>query len=175
MFKVFITCLAAYNNGTLHGEWYEVTSEPDDTREAIKAVLASSPVPDAEEWFVTDYEGDWPESLSGSEHPDLNKLSAWVEFAESGLPVPLGVASEFFSDRGNDDWDAYTIQDAYAGQADSLEDWAREFMEETGGLEGVPENLRNYFDYKALVRDMLYGGEITNIREGGTVYVFWNH
>ncbi|HBL92812.1 MAG TPA: hypothetical protein DD375_04790, partial [Hyphomonas sp.] len=49
--RVYVACLAAYNNGRLHGAWINAT-EPDEIMEHVRAMLAASPEPDAEEWAI---------------------------------------------------------------------------------------------------------------------------
>lgn len=49
---IYVACLAAYNNGKLHGAWIDATQAPETIREAIQAMLKASPEPDAEEWAV---------------------------------------------------------------------------------------------------------------------------
>lgn len=43
--SIWIGCLAAYNDGRLHGEWVEVTTDPDDLWEAIHRIQKTSPCP----------------------------------------------------------------------------------------------------------------------------------
>ncbi len=47
-----LLALAAYNAGTLHGAWIVVT-DASEIWKAVKAVLAASPEPFAEEWRFT--------------------------------------------------------------------------------------------------------------------------
>ena len=54
--RIYVACLAAYNNGHLHGEWIEVTDEAS-IWEAVQAMLFASPIDEAEEWAIHDYEG----------------------------------------------------------------------------------------------------------------------
>ena len=54
--RIYVACLAAYNNGHLHGEWVEVTDEASIC-EAVQAMLFRSPIEEAEEWAIHDYEG----------------------------------------------------------------------------------------------------------------------
>ena len=54
--RIYVACLAAYNNGCLHGRWIEATT-PDEVTVEVCAMLAESPLPDAEEWAIHDYEG----------------------------------------------------------------------------------------------------------------------
>ena len=54
--RIYVACLAAYNNGCLHGRWIDATT-PDEIRREVSAMLRASPEPDPEEWAIQDYEG----------------------------------------------------------------------------------------------------------------------
>ena len=49
--RIYVACLAAYNNGFLHGRWIDATT-PDEIMEEVQAMLAASPIPQAEEWGI---------------------------------------------------------------------------------------------------------------------------
>jgi len=49
-------CLAAYNDGYLHGEWIDAKQSPEDIEHDVRKMLAKSPVPHAEEWAIHDFE-----------------------------------------------------------------------------------------------------------------------
>ena len=55
--NIYVACLAAYNNGKLHGCWIDATQELDDIQDQINSMLVSSPEEDAEEYAIHDYEG----------------------------------------------------------------------------------------------------------------------
>jgi antirestriction protein len=55
------------------------------------------------------------------------------------------------------------------------EDWAAEWLEETGGLEGVPAHLANYIDFEAYARDARLGGDVVFVRHDGELWVFNNN
>ena len=55
--RIYVACLAAYNNGHLHGRWIDANQDPDAIQVEISAMLAASPIADAEEWAIHDYEG----------------------------------------------------------------------------------------------------------------------
>ena len=65
-------------------------------------------------------------------------------------------------------------REAFAGKADTQANWAAEYLEETGGLEGVPEHLANYIDFESYARDMQCGGEVVFARHDGELWVFRN-
>ncbi len=50
-------------------------------------------------------------------------------------------------------------------------EYAAEYIEDTDILNGLPENLRYYFDTEAFARDMIMGGDITEIEINNTDYV----
>jgi len=58
----------------------------------------------------------------------------------------------------------------YAG---TPEQYAENYLEETGMIELLPEYLRYYFDYESYARDMLYNGDIAEITVLGENYVVW--
>jgi Antirestriction protein len=55
-----------------------------------------------------------------------------------------------------------------------LGDYASEFFEETGGLESVPESVRNYIDWEAMGRDWDLGGDISTFEHDRTIYIICN-
>ncbi|WP_024353472.1 antirestriction protein ArdA [Brevundimonas naejangsanensis] len=42
--RIYVACLAAYNNGFLHGAWIDADQDADQIRVEIAAMLARSPV-----------------------------------------------------------------------------------------------------------------------------------
>ena len=50
-------------------------------------------------------------------------------------------------------------------------EYAESYIEDTGLLEQIPENLRFYFDSEAFARDMLLGGDINEIQDMGKTWV----
>jgi len=55
--RIYVACLAAYNNGKLRGEWIDANQDDDAIFDDIKKILSTSPEPLAEEWAIHDYEG----------------------------------------------------------------------------------------------------------------------
>lgn len=55
----------------------------------------------------------------------------------------------------------------------TAEEYAWDYIEETGMLNDMPENLRYYFDTESFARDLVLGGDITEARINGTDYVIW--
>lgn len=53
----------------------------------------------------------------------------------------------------------------------SPQDYTEQFVEDTGLLEQMPENLRYYFDMEAYTRDLLLGGDIAEVEIMGKRYI----
>ncbi len=49
--------------------------------------------------------------------------------------------------------------------------YAENYIEDTGLLDEMPENLRYYFDTEAFARDMLLSGDINEVEIQGTTYI----
>ena len=55
--RIYVACLAAYNNGFLHGAWIDADHDADQIRDEIVTMLARSPIAHAEEYATHDFEG----------------------------------------------------------------------------------------------------------------------
>jgi len=151
--RVYVACLASYNNGTLHGAWIDAAQEPDQIMEDIGTILKSSPMPGAEEWAVHDTDG-LPDL---GEWPDLAQLSQIAQGIEEHGEAYRAYLECF-------DADAASIEDfqgRYLGEHRDREDFAADWLEQTGGLADVPEHLQAYIDFDAYGRDLVMGGAVT--------------
>jgi len=54
-------------------------------------------------------------------------------------------------------------------------EYAEEYIEDCGLLSELPENLRYYFDVEAFARDMVLGGDITEVEIMNTHYIVWGY
>lgn len=167
--RIYVACLAAYNNGYLHGEWIDATQDMDDIWDQVKAMLKASPVEEeAEEYAIHDYEGFGSHQLGeyeGLEH--VHDLAVFIE--EHG---ELG--SELLNQlHGNIDEATTAIEDNYCGCYSSLADYAQELTEQQGD---IPKHLEFYIDYERMGNDMDMSGDICTIETAhDEVHIFWNH
>lgn len=76
--RIYVACLAAYNNGYLHGAWIDADREPWAIWANIRDMLARSPIPDAEEHAIHDYEGF--EGVRIAEYADIERVSEIAAF-----------------------------------------------------------------------------------------------
>lgn len=170
--RIYVACLASYNAGILHGEWITLDGSID-IGDAIKAMLAASPSDDAEEYAVHDHEscGQLSE-YAGMD--SLNNIAEAYRSAEANT-VDWELFCEFCSHLGKDlcSEEISSYEDCFAGSSTNLVSWCQEFLEETGQLESIPENLRFYFDYEAYARDIEIN-DVFTIKHNGETHVFWN-
>lgn len=166
--QIWVGCLAAYNSGKLHGKWIDADADEDVMMEEVMAVIASSPVFDAEEWEIMDTEY-LPNGVN-----TLGAVAAYMAAIEALDMTDAAEVVEAYVNWQGAAWadlDPSAIEDSYLGKYDSVEDYAYEYVEDTGLLDGMPENLRCYFDYAAFARDMEVGGDVT-LQDG---YLFRNN
>jgi antirestriction protein len=166
--RIYVACLAAYNNGRLHGEWIDADQDTEEIYEEVRTMLAASPEPGAEEWAIHDYEG------FGS-----LRLSEWESF-ERVAAIAAGISEhgEAFAawlsdDGGRDPLNAEEFQEAYLGEWPSLRGYAENYAEETGMFDAAEQTEWAYIvvDIDAMVRDMEI--ELSTVEsDHGTVYVF---
>jgi antirestriction protein len=161
--RIYVACLASYNNGTLHGEWIDATQGEDGIWRDVSQMLLKSPAEYAEEWAIHDYEGF--EGINLSEYASFETVAEYAAFIEEHGKLG-GKLIAYYGDL-DDARDA--ISDHYAGEYDSLSDYAEQLTEETTQ---IPEALRYYIDYEAMARDLEIN-DVLAIEDGRSVHVFW--
>lgn len=156
--RIYVACLAAYNNGVLHGRWIDAARGEDHIWEETRAMLAASPIPDAEEWAIHDYEGF--ESASLEEYSSFATVAALAEFI--GEHGRLG--AELYSHFGNDLEAAHAAFEDYAGEHESLAHFAEDLNRDCGPA--IPKCFEYYIDWEAMGRDMELSGDVFTIETG---------
>ncbi len=164
--RIYVACLAAYNNGYLHGKWINADQDEEAIWSKITAMLKASPIPNAEEWAIHDYEGF--EGARISEYSSIGGVVKLANFiAEHG---ELG--GKLLVHFGDDLDNAESALDNYAGEYQSLADFAAELTEQSVQ---IPETLVNYIDYQSMARDMELSGDVFTVELGfERVHVFWS-
>lgn len=163
--RIYAACLAAYNNGILHGAWIDADQDADSIRGNIAAMLKASPIPDAEEWAIHDHEGF--EGLDIAEYEGIDAVARKAEFITEHGKLGAEVASYYGGDL--DDAER-ALEEGYFGEYRTAADFAEEVTENQSD---IPENLRYYIDYEGMARDMELSGDIFTIETGfEEVHVF---
>ena len=166
--RIYVACLASYNGGRLHGEWIDADQSADDIHEAIKQMLSRSPEPSAEEWAIHDFD------FQGIEIKEFESIETVAGIAAllAEHDTAAVAAYNHFSDL---DDARSALTDHYGGAWPSLADWAEEYLNDTGGLENVPESLRSYIDFERWAKDLEMSGDIFSVELDREFHIFWNH
>lgn len=161
---IYVSTYARYTSGNLEGEWVDLDDYPtkDEFYDHIKELHAQEYDP---EFMFQDTEGV-PTDLVDESHID-DRLWEWLELDDRERRI---------CQVGWEDWngDASVEQclDAYRGEYRNEAEWAEEFMEDTGMLSEMPDNLRNYIDFESYARDCELGGDLVFASSAGGVMVF---
>ena len=165
--SIYVACLAAYNNGYLHGEWIDATGGIDEINSKISEMLKNSPISDAEEFAIHDYEGF--EGAELHEYSSIETVVKLADFIEEHGELGGQLIAHF---SGNIE-DAEIALENHAGEYKSLADYAEELTEQSTE---IPQNIAYYIDYERMGRDMEMGGEVYIIELGfEQIHVFWAH
>ena len=163
--RIYVVCLAAYNNGYLHGAWIDAEQDADQIRDQIASMLCRSPVEDAEEYAIHDYEGF--EGVSISEYAGIDTVARMAAFIAEHGALGAGLLEQFSGDMNQAE---STLEDCYYGQFASLADYMEELTTESVT---IPEALRYYINWKGMARDAETGGDLFTIETAhGEVHVF---
>lgn len=166
--RIYVACLAAYNNGHLHGKWIDATQGLNDIQNEVKAILADSPIAGAEEYAIHDYDGFEGYKISGYQGLEsAHDIACFIE--EYGK-----VGAEILDYACGDINDAENIMiNQRCGEYSSVADFAEQLTNDT---RDIPEYLEYYIDYEHMGRDMEMSGNIFTIETGfEEVHIFWNH
>ena|SRR3990167_3094478 len=161
--RIYVACLAAYNNGYLHGEWIDTHQDIDILYVEIKKILASSPIPYSEEWAIHDYEGFGDVLIN--EYTGLETIVALADFIVEHDELGVAVLAHV----NGDIEDANRLLDeCYHGEYESEVHFAESFAEETMT---IPEHLSYYVDYEKMARDWFIN-DFFSIELNYKIYVF---
>ena len=168
--RIYVACLAAYNNGKLHGVWIDCDRDADDIWAEINKMLLQSPEPDAEEWAIHDSE-NW-EGIKIGENEDIERIA---ELAE--LISEHGKAFAVYCQHHNDEATEEDFQDHYLGKYKDEEDFVYQTWEECGTLKKLKElNINeSYIDWKAIARDWFIDSYFSVEVGYHETYVFSHH
>lgn len=161
--KIYVACLASYNNGILHGEWINADQDANAIHAEIQDMLKNSPMPGAEEWAIHDYEGF--EGLRLSEYESIKDVAQYAQLIEEH-----GEAWALYAEYvGTDYATKEAFEEAYQGEWDSEEDFAENLASE---IMDIPEHLQFYIDYEKFARDLFINDYFSAQGESYKIHVF---
>jgi antirestriction protein len=150
MAEIYVGTYAKYNAGNLEGVWLDL-EEFDSYEEFMEAARAIHDDELDPELMFQDH-SDIPHSMVCESHVDPE---VWQMLDEIDYEAACAYVECFGS------WSREGFQDRYLGEFDSAQDYVREFLDNTGMLDSLPDWAQGYFDFEAYARDLQLGGEIT--------------
>lgn len=159
--KIYVACLAAYNNGKLHGTWIDCDQDADDIQAEIEEMLKNSPEPDAEEWAIHASENWYGISISETE--DIERLAELAEILEEKGEAYAAYIAHY----GESDLEQF--EEKYKGEYDSEADFTEQHFKDTN--EAIPSHLENYIDWDSMAHDWFIDDYFSADSDNG-VFVF---
>lgn len=157
--KIYVACLSSYNNGLLHGKWFDLNdfSDADDLRDSIqKEVLDESPMQGKEniieEFAIHDFEA--PKGADIGEYSGLEELIEMNEIlSDDNGEMILALKSHLGLDSLEKAKDYF--DENYQGEFKSDEEFAWDIAENAMGWD-LSEGIGRYFDAEAFARDLMF-------------------
>lgn len=146
--SVYVGTYGKYNEGSLCGLWIDLSSfsDYDDFIDFCKAIHADEDDP---ELMAQDFEG-FPRQWYNEgfmDEEDFDHIQEYTELCDKYDVDAVDDYMEFADELDN-------FEEAYCGEWDSEEDFARHIVEECYDLEKRMGDLSQYFDYEAFGRDL---------------------
>ena len=151
MLKIFISNLKEYNEGQIIGEWVDLPCE------GLEEVLDKISNNGNDELFISDYETDIS-GLKVSEYDNILELNDMTEEIDNLSDDEVIAFQAYLEQYTNDLQQALDAvrQGNYRiyYNCDNMKDVAYQVVNDCGLLDGVPEEVKIYFDYEAYGRDL---------------------
>lgn len=162
--RIYVACLAAYNDGILHGDWIDATQGAWAIYDEIANMLKLSPIPHAEEWAIHDYEGF--EGIRIEEYAGIDGVAEKAAFIVEHGRLGAGLVNYY----GSLDEAREALEDRYHSVYSDLADYVQGLSEE---CLVIPEALRFYIDRQAMARDAELSGDVLTIQTAhNEIHVF---
>lgn len=167
--NVYVACRAARHNDIDHGAWIKVGADVDFVESQIDEMLARSPAPNAEEYFIESAicQTSWS-SFAGSlyidEETTVQELVETAQFIEEHDDAAIAALA-----LGETLDEARRLMRDYQGDWPSFTDFA---VNEVQGM-GLPDIAERYFDVEMYAKNELRFDYITH-KLGDVVHVFRN-
>ena len=165
--RVWVGCLACYNDGRLVGYWIDAESADEVTADDIHG--AHSRADSHDELWCFDHE-----NIPVQGELDPSEAAAWGQVYTEVGPERWPALCAWVESEGTGDLpDISDFEESYCGHWGSFEDYAVELADNIGLLADVPEEIARYFDWDSWSRDLAFDFTTHDNPEGG-VYVFRN-
>lgn len=159
--QIYVGTYGKYNNGDLEGAWLdpEDYTDKDAFLEACQELHGEG----EHEFMFQDHE-DIPDKYISESHIDGDLWDEFIPLDDDDREV-----CQLYWDNIDDSATPDRVQEMFRGKYDSLEDYARQLVEDCYDLKSMG-HLANYIDYEAFGRDLAY--DLSTFKHNGDVYVF---
>ncbi len=165
--RIYVACLAAYNNGILHGKWIDATQEVGKIRKEIQKMLSESPIAGAEEFAIHNFEGF--ASLQLNEYESIKTVQSKAMFILS-----LGeLGADLLVHYGDIESAQDALENYYHGEHKNELEFAIQLFEDCY-LDSFPEAVKIYIDYEMFKRD-IFINDYFSLDSNGKCHVFSHH
>jgi antirestriction protein len=169
--RIYVACLAAYNNGYLHGRWIPAAQELDDLNRAIQAMLADSPIAGAEEYAIHDYDNFGGYQVG--EYDDLGTVAGIARGIRQHGPLFGAIAADVGAARLVEQPELF--ERSYLGSWSSARDYAAELASDIGWddeLAKLPESMQPYVhvNYDQFASDLAHDLTVIDTDDGVAIF-----
>lgn len=154
--RIYVACLASYNAARLHGEWIQATQGAEEIRAEIRAMLAASPEPGAEEYVIHDVD-----NFGGLQLHEFESLEHVVRAAKL-IKLHRNLAAvviDYYGGLSHLDEAEQALMEHFAGSFDDREEWGQHVLEESGDLRRIPEHLRSFINLERYAQSLANSGD----------------
>lgn len=169
--RVWISSLGAYNEGFLIGRWVDAI---DVAAVTANDLFEGSPYcwADEEELWCFDIENMLTRSEMSPQ--EASRQAEAIESVDEHLRPALMAwveSGDYVAEDNSDLPSVPDFEERFCGHWDSFEDCAEEYVEDSGMLSEIPEDVARYFDHSAFARDLAFDYATHDNPDGG-VFVF---
>ena len=172
--EIYITDLAAYNNGHLIGEWVSLPMSKNDLNLKISEILlrgteVCNKDEIHEEFFITDYECDFMEIGEYDDIYNLNDIAAKMErMNEHFQKITKFLLSNNLVNNLNKAIEE--VENVIIHKNSTMEDIAYEFVNEHYDIGSLAPIIANAIDYQKIGRELSCDGRY--FEEEGDIYEY---
>ena len=171
--EIYITDLAAYNNGHLIGEWVSLPMDEDDLNFKVEEILSLGAEVcgdiEHEEVFFTDYECDYMEIGEYDNIYHLNEIAVKMErMNEHFKKMTKFLLSNNLVRNLNEAIEE--AENVIIHENSTMEDIAYEYVNECYDLGSLPSIISSNIDYKSIAYDMETEGRYFEV--DGDIYEY---
>lgn len=169
MLKIYLTDLAAYNKGYLHGEWVLLPMEEDKLQTTLLKILDSGSAlcfmesgfyDKHEEYFITDWEWTEHEFQEISEYENIYELNKMLELLHDKSEYELKAISFLVTEGLAQDIEEAISKadDVIIHENQNMEDVAYDLMQECYQADLLPSIIANNISYEGIAKDLEHEG-----------------